>query len=147
MKRCIHITGDECPINAPYVSNRRWNGYYSCQCIIIWCRVGSHATQLPGGCLNKNGGRFGNKIFHYNDVIMSEVASQLTSLTSVYLTVCSGADRRKHQSSASLAFVWGIHRWSANSPHKWSVTRKMFPFDEVIMFAKVDVMTRKRFPH
>ena len=42
-------------------------------------------------------------------------------------------DQRKHQSSASLAFVWGIHRGPVNSPHKWPVTRKMFPFDDVIM--------------
>ena len=39
----------------------------------------------------------------------------------------------KHQRSASLAFVRGIHRWPVNSPHKWPVTRKMFPFDDVIM--------------
>ena len=38
-----------------------------------------------------------------------------------------------HQSSASLAFVRGIHRWPVNSPHKLPVTRKMFPFDDVIM--------------
>ena len=43
------------------------------------------------------------------------------------------ADQSKHQSSASLAFVWGIHRGPVNSPHKWPVTRKMFPFDDVIM--------------
>ena len=52
---------------------------------------------------------------------------------SVYLTVNSDADQRKHQSSASLAFVRGIDRSSVNSPHKWPVTRKMFPYDEVIM--------------
>ena len=45
-----------------------------------------------------------------------------------------GVDHRKHQSSASLAFVRGIHRGPVNSPHKWSVTRKMFPFDDVIMY-------------
>ena len=71
--------------------------------------------------------------FHYNDVIMGVIASQITSLTSVYSTVCSGVDQRKHQSSASLAFVWGIHRGPENSPHKWPVTRKIFPFDDVIM--------------
>ena len=43
------------------------------------------------------------------------------------------ADQRKHESSASLAFVRGIHRWPVNSPHKWTVTRKMFPFDDVII--------------
>ena len=45
-----------------------------------------------------------------------------------------GADQRKHQSSASLAFVRGIHRWSVNSPRKGPVTRKMVPFDDVIMW-------------
>ena len=42
-----------------------------------------------------------------------------------------GVDQRKHQSSASLAFVRGIHRWPMNSPHKGAVTRKMFSFDDV----------------
>ena len=64
---------------------------------------------------------------------MEAIASQITSLTSVYSVVYSDADQRKHQSSASLAFVWGIHRGPVNSPHKWPVTRKMFPFDDVIM--------------
>ena len=70
---------------------------------------------------------------HYTDVIMGAIASQITSLTIVYSTVYSDADQRKHQSSASLAFVWGIHRGPVNSPHKWPVTRKMFPFDDAIM--------------
>ena len=70
---------------------------------------------------------------HYDDVVMDTVASQITSLAIVYSTVYSGADQRKHQSSAFLAFVRGIHRGPVNSPHKWPVTRKMFPFDDVIM--------------
>ena len=70
---------------------------------------------------------------NYDDVTMSLMASQITSLTIVYPTVYSGADQREHQSSASLAFVWGIHLGPVNSPHKWPVTRKMFPFDDVIM--------------
>ena len=70
---------------------------------------------------------------YYGDVIMSMIASQITSLTIVYSTVYSGADQRKHQSSVSLAFVWGIHRGPVNSPHKWPVTRKMCSFDDVIM--------------
>ena len=48
--------------------------------------------------------------YHYNDVIMGSMASQITSLTIVYSAVYLGADKKKHQSSASLAFVWGIHR-------------------------------------
>ena len=71
---------------------------------------------------------------HYADVIMIEMASQITSLTVVYSIINSGADQSKHQSSASLAFVRGFHRWPVNSPHKGPVTRKMFPFDDVIMF-------------
>ena len=47
---------------------------------------------------------------YYIDVIMTTMASQITSLTVVYLTVYSAADQRKHQSAVSLAFVWGIHR-------------------------------------
>ena len=69
---------------------------------------------------------------HYCEVIMGAMASQITSLT-IYLTLHSGTDHRKHQRSASLAFVRGIHRWPVNSLHKWPVTRKMFPFDDVIM--------------
>ena len=65
--------------------------------------------------------------------IMRTMASQITSLTIVYATLYSDAEERKHQSSASLAFVRGIHRWLVNSPHKGPVTRKMFPFDDVIM--------------
>ena len=72
-------------------------------------------------------------ISHYDDVIMTMLASQITSLTVVYSIVYSGVNQRKHQSSASLAFVREIHRGPVNFPHKWPVTRKMFPFDDVIM--------------
>ena len=64
---------------------------------------------------------------------MSAMASQITSVSIVCSTVSAGADQRNHQSSASLAFVRGIHRWPVNPPHKWPVTRKMFPLDDVIM--------------
>ena len=64
--------------------------------------------------------------YHDNDVIMVAMASQITSLIIVYSTVYSCADQRKHQSSVSLAFVWGFHREPVNSPHKWPVTRKFF---------------------
>ena len=64
---------------------------------------------------------------------MSAMTSQITSLTIVYSNVYSGADQREHQSSASLAFVRGIHWWPVNSPQKGPVTRKMFPFDDIIM--------------
>ena len=78
---------------------------------------------------------------HYNDVRMGSMASQITSLTIVSLAVYSSVDQRKHQNSASLAFVRGILRGPVNSPHKWLVTRKMFPFDNVIM-PLLDVTTK-----
>ena len=65
-----------------------------CSHICTWCRPST------GMC----------RYTHYTDVIMGAIASQITSLTVVYSTVYSDADQRKHQSSASLAFVWGIHR-------------------------------------
>ena len=70
---------------------------------------------------------------HYCDVIISPTASQITSLTIVYSIVHSGTNQRKHQSSASLAFVRGIHWRPVKSPHKWPVMWKMFPFDDVIL--------------
>ena len=68
---------------------------------------------------------------------MGAMACQITSSMIVYSTVYPGADQRKHQSYASLAFVRGIHRSPVNSPHKWPVTRKMFPFDDVITHMKM----------
>ena len=73
-----------------------------------------------------------NAFKHYSDVIMSTMSYQITSLPIVYSIVYSGVDQRKHQSSASLVFVRGIHRWPVNSPHKGPVTRKMLPFDDVM---------------
>ena len=72
--------------------------------------------------------------YNYNAVIMGAMASQIIGLAIVYSIVYSGADQRKRQSPASLAFVRGIHRWPVNSPHKWPVTQKMFPFDDVIVW-------------
>ena len=68
---------------------------------------------------------------HYNDVIMGTMTSQISSITIVYSTVYSGANQRKHPSFASLAFV-----------HKWPVTRKMFPFDDVIMIISYTAHTK-----
>ena len=68
---------------------------------------------------------------------MGVMVFQLTSLTIVYSIVYSGADQRKQQSSASLAFVWGIHRGPVNTPHKWPVTWKMFPIDDVLMTIQI----------
>ena len=72
-------------------------------------------------------------IVQYNDVVMGTIAFQINSLAIFNSTVYSDAYQRKHQSSASLAFMRGIHLGQVKSPHKWTVTRKMFPFHDVIM--------------
>ena len=76
---------------------------------------------------------------HWSHVIMGWMTSEITSITffysTVYSTVYSGAFKRKHQRSASLAFVGGIHRWPVNTPYKCPVPQKMFPFDDVIILA------------
>ena len=64
---------------------------------------------------------------------MSAMVSQITGVSIVYSTGCSGPDQRKHPSSASLAFVRGIHRETVDSPHKGPVMRKMCPFNDVIL--------------
>ena len=69
---------------------------------------------------------------HYCDVIMSAMAFQITGVLIVSSAVCSGAYQRKHQSLTSLAFVRGINRWTMDS-HTGPVTRKLFPFGDVIM--------------
>ena len=83
---------------------------------------------------------------HYSDIIMGSMASQITSITIIYSSVYSGADQRKHQSSTPLAFVLGIHRRPVSSPHKGPVTRKMFPFDDVIMLHRALICTWGRIP-
>ena len=72
------------------------------------------------------------------------MASQITGVPIVCWTVCPSADQRKHQSSAYLAFVGGIHWSPMGSPHKGPVTREMLTFDDVII--KIYVADWRRFP-
>ena len=69
---------------------------------------------------------------HYNNVIMRTMASQITSIGIAYSTLYSGADQRKHQSSAWLAFVRRLHRWRVKSPHNGPVMGKIFPLDVIV---------------
>ena len=111
--------------NTPYTKNIHTVRTVSCFVLLWSWSVLSHSPSL----LNE----------HYSDVIMSAIASQITSLTIVYSTVYSGADQRKHQWSPSLAFVRGIYRWPVNSPHIGPVTRAMFQFDDVIMSTQANL--------
>ena len=102
----------------------------------IWPPQTPPLCSLTLSCIyhNDNSMFHGNvKFKHYSGVIMGTMASQITSLTVVYSTFYSGADQIKHQSSAPLAFVKGIQRLPVTSPHLGPVTRKMFPFDDVII--------------
>ena len=83
--------------------NMKWNCPTIFNIVISWSPLVTRITvdRIPNDTWH---------ITHYIDVIMTTMASQITSLTVVYSTVYSDADQRKHQSSASLAFVWGIHR-------------------------------------
>ena len=67
-------------------------------------------------------------VSHYSDVMMNAMASHITGVSVVCSTVRPCADQIKHQTSASLTFVRGNHRWWVDSPHKGPVTRKMSPF-------------------
>ena len=74
-------------------------------------------------------------IQHYRDVIVSAMASQITSISTVYSVVCSGTNQRKHQSSVSMAFGRGGPPVTGGVPSKGPVTGIMFPFFyDVIMF-------------
>ena len=93
------------------------------------------------GILNLNFNRRGNSQrwvlrhtshIHYNDAIMGAIASQITCPAIVYSIVYSDADQRKHPSPASLALC--------ESPHKWPVTRKMFPFNDVIVVFECNII-------
>ena len=66
------------------------------------------------------------RFLHNNNVIMSAIASQITSVSIACSTVGSGADPKKHQNSATQAFVRGIHRSPVNSPKKASNAENVF---------------------
>ena len=115
------------PVNSPYKGPVTRKMFLFVDVIMGWLLMPRKA------CPTSMGKRTPEPPQHYSDVIMSMMASHITSVSIVYLTVCSGPAQRKHLNSASLAFVRRIHRWPVNSPHKGPVTRKMFPFDDVIM--------------
>ena len=105
---------------------------------INWINVDLLSVEPPG--IYFVAIEFETSLQHYSDVIMNAMALEITSVSIVCLTVCLGSDLRKHQISTSLAFVRGI-------PHKGSVTRKMFPFEDVIMKEAFENSSSKgRFP-
>ena len=117
-------------VNVDPIDNKQWMRWRH----FVTTRPCDGFCHLPLSAIGMMTSGHGNDFcIHYSDVIMGTIASQIISLTTVYSTVYSDADQRKHQGSASLAFVRGIHRGPVNFPHKWPVTWEMFPFDDVIM--------------
>ena len=108
-----------------------WKPYPGRQPFIVHDKMATCVLLLQGA--RASAGTALTLFSHDDDVKMSAMASQITSLTIACSTVYSGTDDRKHQNSASLAFVRGIHRRPVNSPHKGPVTRKMFPSDDITM--------------
>ena len=95
----IKAPEDLCPVSAGTTTQRDRATMDQCETLEVWQYVSSCSVRtslVPP--------------WHYSDVIMDAMPSQITSLTIVYSIVYSGADQREHQSSASLAFVQGIHR-------------------------------------
>ena len=143
---CGEFTGPRSPVNSPHKG--QWRGALMFSLICAW--ITAHMPIRRCRFLNRRlfftfrflftGWR--HRCFHGNKSGSCEtlqwrhndhdsVSNHQPAI--VYSTVYSEADQRLHQSSALLAFVWGIHRWPVNSPPKRPVTRKMFPFDDVIM--------------
>ena len=102
------------------------------------CEIWSPPIEIKNCLIERNHWEiFWCMICHYSDVMMNAMAFQITIISIVYSTVCSGAYQRKHQMSASLAFVRGIHRWPVNSSHIGPVTWKMLPFNVIMCLEEV----------
>ena len=133
------------PVNSPHKG--QWRGALVFSLICAWMNGWVNTREAGEERCHRT--HYDVRVMHSSDIIKSAMASQITGVLIVYLIVCSGADQRKHQSFASLAFVRRIHRWPVNSPHKGPVTRKMFLFDDVIMsrpVSEMSVVFRWHFP-
>ena len=112
------LTSLQLPLVVESIIERTWKvtNIYCCNI----CGLQTHCSHFAGS--------------HYSDVVMSTMASQITSVLIVCSTICPGIDKKIHKSSASLVFLRGIHWWPVDSPHKGPVTWKMFPpFDDITM--------------
>ena len=100
----------------------RWPVHETGGLLVIWLLA--HRGRVTHICLSK----LSHHSLHHNGHDSFSKHQRLYCLLNRFY-----GDKKKHQSSASLAFVRGIHRGPVNSPHKWPVTRKMLPFDDVII--------------
>ena len=94
-----------------------------------WCSDFLLAMMTP---LHGNALRITSSFF-IRDVKVGDMECNITGIRTVCPVVCSGAHQRKHQRSASLAFVRRIHQWAVDSSYTGSITREMFPFDSVML--------------
>ena len=104
-------------------------------------RIIDHYQKCHSNLLGQWGKSSWPDLIYYSDVILSMMATEITGVLIVCSTVYSGTNQRKHQSfnqrkhqsSASLAFVMGIHQWPMDYPQKGPIMWQMFPFDDVSM--------------
>ena len=115
-----------------------WTCYYSIQSLNSSMLYVAHKMCVMWH-MRCNHNAKSNKNCNYPLDILQWRHNECYGVSFVCSSICSGADHRKHQSPASLAFVRGIHRSPMDSPHKAPVTQKMFPFDDVIIITAVSL--------
>ena len=70
---------------------------------------------------------------HFSDVTISAVASQLTGISSVYSTVCSGAHKRKKTITVPRHYCEGNSPVTGGFPSQRTSNAENVPFDDVII--------------
>ena len=80
----------------------------------------------------QNAFKKGVHLTHVFTKLMSSITSQFTGKSTVCSTICLGEHGGKHQSPRYWPCASGIHQWPMGSPHKGPVTRKAFPYDDVL---------------
>ena len=132
------------PVNSPHQG--QWHGAFIFSLICVGAN--DQTNSRNAGASIRHHGHYNVTVILLLAIRLSHIVSQICSIqwrhnerdnVSNYrrldclLNLCSVADQRKQQNSASLPFVRGIHRRPVNSPHKGPVTRKTFPCEDVIM--------------
>ena len=122
----LSFVGPLCCVRNMVMYVLHWRTDYTLTPVVFWCL-------FP--CMLHNS--WHKHLNHYNDAIMT--VSNHQPHHCLLKRLFRHRSKKTLKLSASLAFVRGIHWWSVNSPHKGPVTRKMFPFDDVIMNPLIDV--------
>ena len=112
------------------LSKQWWGWWFESPSRPLWRHCND--TRYPSCTWCQGCNKSDNSPVHYSDVIMARWRLKSPASRFFYSTAYSGADQRNIRAPRH----WPLcgDRWPVNSPHKWPVTRKMFPFDDVIIF-------------